>query len=249
MTKTLGLVALAFACVLSPVRAGTWTHVGGTGKIVIGNSMTLSLSPQTSSGNLLVVGCYLYPLNGGGDSVLITDNSSGPSDSWTSITNTPTADRYLQVSATIVTGGTPPTQVSITSNAQVVGCAADYYSGGPPTLLFDGGVRTATGTSSSPTVSFTTGATGDLLWSFAVLDQGSLTAPTVASPFTLRQNPLYNGYSADPTADVGTGSVVFPGTYTATFSLGASSSWGIAILGFKAPATIFPPSAHGPLIF
>lgn len=132
----------------------------------------------------------------------ISDNSSGPADSWTNATVLPqtswdSGTWSMQAWAINVTSGTGPTTVTMTAShvTNDLVCVVDNYIGGPNPFVRDGVAAVATGLSNTPSVQYTTGsAAGDLLWSFTAVGNG--TRYSVASPFSLRETAtLYLGSS------------------------------------------------------
>jgi hypothetical protein len=208
----------------------TWTHAYSYAGWISPSPGTFTLGFTPPGGSLLLVaawGCSNLD-----ESMVLTDNSSGPADSWTTtLSDTDNTGGYLNAWATVVTGGAAPTTITIT-NPNYAPCyifmVVDDYTGGPSSVVVDGSPVMATGSSAYPTATFVTGsAPGDLLWSG--VDATGASA-TVASPFTLREDALW--YMA--TADDGVpGGVAANTSYTAAYTLSTSTGWGCFIVAFR----------------
>ena len=212
--------------------AVTWTHVNGARNSTAPSTTTVSLGWTPAHGSLLVFGC----VNEWASSFSVSDNSSGPADVWTTIVPNTSGNVAIQGWATIVTTGTAPTSVTCTeSGGTTWGIAiVDNYTANGYSFSVDGSAAVATGSSTTPNVAFTTGASpGDLLWSF-----GGTTYQTagisVASPFSFRES--YNGQPGAMSADDGISAGVSASTlYTATYTNAQGSyPWACAIVGFQA---------------
>lgn len=214
---------------MSVAPSVTWAHVNGAaGPGACCTSATLSLGFTPSSGTLLLFAC-----NGrSGHPTSISDNSSGPADSWTLVVPYfGSGAQDLTAWATVVTTGTAPTSIACSSSpGQSVEMVADNYSGGSASQ--DGTSATASGSSLTDTVSFTTGSTpGDLLWSVTELSGNQSGAMTVASPFTARsQSSDYNIMSSDDGVPSG---IAASTSRTATYSLTGSAYSTAFIVGFN----------------
>jgi hypothetical protein len=215
-----------------------WSYINGSAAYTTsGASKALNLGFTPPAGALLVCGAGWTSTS---DTVSITDNSSGPADTWTTVFPlTSFAGTYpgdYQAWATIVTSGTRPTTVTVsitpTNAAIYVGCTA--YAAPPGGLVQDGSAvstqLSSAGTSCA--ITYTTGAAaGDLVWSFTIIVATS-TSLTVASPFAFRvTDTLYRQGLAD---DGTPGGVAASTGVTATYTWTASTeSAGCAAVGFK----------------
>ena len=228
--------------VSSPGVAWGHTACGGTFENIPYNgggpgSATLSLTCTPAAGSLLI---FVAGITGTSPlPISITDNSSGPPDSWTSVAlDEPSG--VLQAWATNVTTGTAPTTVTFNVShtySLYVSLMADDYTAGPNPFVQDGVAATNNGTSATPSVVYTTGsAAGDLLWSvdFNTTSGCDGYITTVASPFTKREN---DGCQKSITSDAGVPSGMLASTgYTATYTAsGSGVNWIVATVGFKAP--------------
>jgi len=217
----------------------TWTHVNGAGNEAGAASVTVTLGFTPAAGSLLVALVAGYTASG---SVSISDNSSGPADSWNAVTAAGTwgssSNKPFQAFACNVTSGTAPTTVtgSCTSSTYTL-CVVDCYTGGSNPFVQDGSGVTASSQSASPSASFTTGSqANDLLWSGLGI-YGSNSA-TVSSPFTVRTQASSGRLNS---ADDGIANSVNASTqYSASWSI-TSAYWCEALVGFQAPSATFQP--------
>jgi hypothetical protein len=213
-----------------------WTHVNGAGNEAGAATVTVTLGFTPAAGSLLVALVAGYTASG---SVSISDNSSGPADSWSAVTAAGTwgtsTNKPFQAFACNVTSGTAPTTVtgSCTSSSFTL-CVVDCYTGGPNPFVQDGSGVTASGNTAAPSASFTTGSqANDLLWSGLGI-YGSNSA-TVSSPFTARTQASSDRVN---TADDGIANSVAASTqYSATWSI-TSSYWCEALVGFQSGAAL-----------
>ena len=235
MRKLLLILALL---ICSPLGAVTWTHVAaGSGNAsAYGSAATLS-GKTIASGSLVVVGCVL---NQFGRTLTLTDNSSGPGDSFTTIitsTELPIQSSLhgeMTAWALNASAGTPPTSFTCTmsgSGSYNITIFVDTYTGGPNPFVMHGSAGAPNmNTTGSPTQSVTTGPAGSLLWSLEGPSVASQGAATVASPFTREQANATYGV----TSDAGTGSGLAASTgYTATYTQTSAVSWGVGIVEFE----------------
>ena len=217
-----------------------WTHYSGAGNYGTSSvgSFTLTLGFTPPAGSLLVALAAGYYTSSGTYTISISDNSSGPADSWSSITSAGSwasgNHSPFQAFACNVTSGTAPTTVTATysSNTNYPVLVVDCYTGGPNPFVQDGSGVTAYGDSTSPSASLTTGsAANDLLWS-GMTTYGSATTVSVGSPFTLETQGGGNRYNS---ADDGiTNSTAASTQYTASWTLSSSLYWCEVLVGFKA---------------
>jgi hypothetical protein len=201
-----------------------WLHVNAAANSgATPYSLPLGFTP--ASGSLLLVGCSTF-----GGAPMISDNSSGPADVYTSIASplNYSLTYYMASWATVVSTGTAPTTVTCTSTTGTVYICVDYYTGNPPTVILDGSAATATGYGETQAATFVTGSqAGDLLWSFRAASTGYW--PSVNSPFILRTSLAYAASSDD-----GVSSGISANTsQTATYTTSASVYWGCSVIGLK----------------
>jgi hypothetical protein len=150
----------------------------------------------------------------------------------------------VQAWATNVTSGTAPTTITITGSGSgsFIVYTVDNYTGSANPFVLDGSVALTTNQyTDNPIQAFTTGATvaGDLLWS--LVDYNGTGVPTVASPFTMRQNGGSNGYSimlATADAELPAGAAANT-SYTASYSISSGQSWSVAVAGFKKSPVVY----------
>jgi hypothetical protein len=229
---------------VAPQPAASWGFVnnnsGGSGTA---SSYTLSLGWTPSAGDLLVV---MAGATTSGVLFSISDNSSGPADSWSTLTGVftfgPSGGYQAQAFATNVTSGTAPTQVkvSLSSGSAHIYIQVAEYSGGPNPYVLDGTVSTNGdgGTSGQhPTASYTTTSSGAgaLLWGPAIL-QGGPSTVSVGSPFTYRSTTDKHTASADDMSGVAAST-----QYTVTYSLSGNSYWACCLAAFLPQSATFQP--------
>ena len=191
------ILGLCLVLVARSLRAVTWTHVNGAAATSWNGVVTLGFTP--AAGSLLIVGCE--GANSGSASLSISDNSSGPADSWTVIVPyTTSTQQEAEAWATNVTTGTAPTTVTC-SSTDTVAVTVDDYTGAPNPFVQDGSAAVAgVGLTLHPSISYTTGtAAGDLLWSFSgSKSQGTSPSISVGSPFTMREASFSGGAVYQP---------------------------------------------------
>jgi hypothetical protein len=207
----------------------SWAYSHGAGGVA-SSPYTLSLGFTPAAGSMLLVGCQEFSTA----ALSISDNSSGPADSWTNVGPSlpygyPSGYNAYRAAAwaTVVTSGTAPTSVTCTGSG-TIHMAVDNYSGNPGSIIQDGSAATAVGDSTSASQSYTTGSqAGDLVWAFVACD-GNCSGGS-QSPFTDR----HGADSGGGTADDGVPSGILASTgVTATFNM-SSQDWGIMVIGLK----------------
>jgi len=133
------------------------SHLNGTQNTTVhGSSVTVNLGFTPAAGTLLVVGCTMESSS---YTMSISDNSSGPADSWTNATVLPqtswdSGTWSMQAWAINVTSWTGPTTVTMTAShvTNDLVCVVDNYIGGPNPFVRDGVAAVATGLSNTPSV-------------------------------------------------------------------------------------------------
>jgi len=224
-----------------PQLSWSWVNGKAVGSTAAVTSYTLTLGFTPSAGTLLTV-CAATN-NTAITAMSISDNSSGPADSWTATTSMGAwGNGTVESWACNVTTGTAPTSITITltGGSAYIFVGADNYSGGPNPFVQDGsGVQNAQSGTTAPTASFTTGSqAGDLLWT-CELTSASETTVTVGNPFTMRSQGDGNRIN---TSDDGTSSSLSANTqYTVTYTLSGSTNTITALIGFQTTSVAFQP--------
>jgi len=237
MKRFLQLILLTLVAA-SPAWAANWQPYSGTPRNTSFNgssyTLTLGFTPPANSMLIAFVGYCCSPTT-----AAVSDNSSGPADSWSTIGSPSVLGNVLQAWATTVTTGTAPTTVTFTFSASVGGyCSAVYYTGNGAPLVQDGVASTAQGNGQYPSLSYTTGSrAGDLVWALA-WPIGSA-SPSIASPFGFRWGALAGIYVADDGVSSG---VAANTQYTASYTL-STSNWYLCILaGFETGSAAYNAS-------
>ena len=238
------LAVLLFCGGPQPILAQpTWTHANSKGYYgaTSGNAYTLSLGFTPAAGSLLVVGCAGNSTN----TLSISDNSSGPADSWTAVVSatswySSSGSYRAEAWATNITSGTAPTSVTCTAGGTTTDMwiTVDNYTGGPNPFVQDGSATTNKNTSTSKSAAgtqYTTGSVaGDLVWSFEAQAGTQSAVDTVASPFTMQITGASADYSPNTAADGVSGGVAASTGVTATYTLPTTAEyWVVFEVGFS----------------